>query len=433
MLSPKEIKELYKSLSTQKDWSFGESLPSETGKWTHSYHRYPAKFIPQLVEKLFDRYCDKKDMHINDPFMGSGTTVVSAISRGFFASGTDINGIAYLVTKVKSRPIDPIYLEAETDKLLSKIRVALNEESVEPLIPKINRERIDYWFTTDKVIELGIINQIISEYTDQTLREYFTVAFSHILKSCSIWLQSSTKPTRDFSKKSSNTFFTLKKHLNKMKKGNLEFYKVVPKDTRENLDKYLNISLSDARCQPVKDESVDLIVSSSPYVTSYEYADVHQLSTIWLNFAEDLKKYRGKFIGTAYKEMSKSRNFSKIAEEITYNMSSKDTRMAVEIGQFFFDMQEVFNESYRILKPGGRCCFVIGNTKLVGVEILNAEVFTESLQIAGMKIDDIVKREIPSKILPQNRDSKTGKFASVSNADSQAYPVEYVVVGQKDG
>ena len=34
---------------------------------------------------------------------------------------------------------------------------------------------------------------------------------------------------------------------------------------------------------------------------------------------------------------------------------------------------------FRILKRGGRCCYVIGNTRLRGVEILNAEMFAESL------------------------------------------------------
>ena len=62
-----------------EDWSFENLKPSETGKWTHNYHRYPAKFIPQLVEKLLDEYMVGKDGHIDDPFMGSGTTIVTAI------------------------------------------------------------------------------------------------------------------------------------------------------------------------------------------------------------------------------------------------------------------------------------------------------------------------------------------------------------------
>ena len=69
---------------------------------------------------------------------------------------------------------------------------------------------------------------------------------------------------------------------------------------------------------------------------------------------------------------------------------------------------------------------------LKGVDVLNAEVFAESLQYSGFKLDKIIKREIPSKILPQKRDEKTGRFASNDNANSEAYPVEYIVIGLKE-
>ena len=65
---------------------------------------------------------------------------------------------------------------------------------------------------------------------------------------------------------------------------------------------------------------------------------------------------------------------------------TKSRKKAKEIEAFFIDMQEVFNESFRILKPGGRCCYVIGNTKLKGVDILNAESFAEALQCSGFKL-----------------------------------------------
>jgi ubiquinone/menaquinone biosynthesis C-methylase UbiE len=107
--------------------------------------------------------------------------------------------------------------------------------------------------------------------------------------------------------------------------------------------------------------------------------------------------------------------------------------MAQEIAAYFIDMQDVFDESYRILKPGGRCCYVIGNTKLKGVEILNAQAFAEGLIHAGFGLDRVIVREIPSKILPQKRDEKTGRFASNEDADSLAYPIEYIVIGYKNG
>jgi DNA modification methylase len=426
--SGKEIINIFNAKMIDEDWSFIGYKPSDTGKWTHNYHRYPAKFIPQLVEKLFNEYISDGSAHVNDPFIGCGTTVVTAISRGLRASGTDINKIAYLIAKVKSSPIEPQYLDRKIKELLLK----LNNGKIEPLIPQNNIERINYWFTEDNKNELGRILKVIYDEEDKNIRDFYLVAFSHILKTCSIWLQRSTKPTRDLKKNPVIPYEALRKHLLKMKRGNDDFYKIVPVNVRENLKEYLNIEIGDARKQPVSDESVDLIVTSSPYVTSYEYADLHQLSTIWLDLADDLTEYKKEFIGTSYKKYENKKLRSQIAKDIVDRMTQKSRKMAKEIEAFFIDIEEVFDESFRILKHGRRCCYVIGDTKLRGVDILNAEVFAESLQYSGFKIDRIIKREIPLKILPQKRDERTGRFANNKNANSEAYPIEYIVIGLKE-
>jgi len=426
--SGKEIIDIFNTKMIDEDWSFIDYKPSDTGKWTHNYHRYPAKFIPQLVEKLFDEYILDESAHVNDPFMGCGTTVVTAISRGFKVSGTDINKIAYLIAKVKSSPIEPQYLDRKIKELLLK----LNNDKIKSLIPQNSIERINYWFTEDNKNELGRILKVIYDEEDKNIRDFYLVAFSHILKTCSIWLQRSTKPTRDLKKKPVKPYDALRKHLIKMQRGNKAFYKVVPIHVRENLEEYLNIEIGDARKQPVPDEAVDLIVTSSPYVTSYEYADLHQLSTIWFDLADDLTEYKKGFIGTSYKKYENKKLKSQIAMDIVDKMSQKSKKTAKEIEAFFIDMEEVFDESFRILKHGGRCCYVIGDTKLRGIDILNAEVFAESLQYSGFKIDRIIKREIPLKILPQKRDEKTGRFANNHDANSEAYPIEYIVIGLKE-
>ncbi len=113
MKSPDEILHIFNTKKIDNSWSFTEYKPSDTSKWSHGFHRYPAKFIPQLVERLIDEYVSDEDAHINDPFYGCGTTIVTAISRGFKASGTEINKMAYLISKVKSTAIEPRYLETK--------------------------------------------------------------------------------------------------------------------------------------------------------------------------------------------------------------------------------------------------------------------------------------------------------------------------------
>ncbi|TFF67925.1 hypothetical protein EU520_01070, partial [Candidatus Thorarchaeota archaeon] len=419
-----------------EEWDFADCSRSDTNKWTHGYHRYPAKFIPQIVEKLFDIYITTETAHVADPFYGSGTTIATAISRGYRATGTDINGIAYLITRAKATPIEPDYLSEKVRDFLRRARATVSEQTpsaakIDKTIPERHAERIDYWFPSQHREELGAILSLIIREEDQRVRTFLLVGFSHILKTCSIWLQRSTKPTRDTDKTPTKPYVALRRHLRQMVRGNRDFYEVVPKHVRSNLEDYLDIRRGDAGHQHVEDESIDLIVTSSPYVTSYEYADLHQLSTIWLDLAADLRTYRENFIGSAYRSEEPAQFRSEIGQSVVERVRENDERTADEIAVFFGDMDRVFDESFRILRPGGRCCFVIGNTTLKGVDILNAQVFAESIQYSGFQLDRVIKRQIPSKTLPQTRDKKTGRFTSASDATSIAYPVEFIVVGRK--
>ncbi len=433
---PDNILEFYNNKQIDIGWSFKEYNRSQTGKWSHNYHRYPAKFIPQLVEKIMDEYISSNNAQINDPFMGCGTTTTTAISKGFKASGTDINKIAYLITKVKSTPIEPKYLHRKIESFFEKInnnydtQERLFLETIEATIPEDNLKRINYWFDEDTKLKLGKILSIIYNENDKNIQNFLLVGFSNILKNCSIWLQNSTKPTRDF--KISDPKNVIRRQLKKMVRGNEAFYKSVPDEVRKHPNKFLNIKVGDATNQPMRDNSVDLIISSSPYVTSYEYSDLHQLSTLWLNLSDDWKNYRKKFIGSKYKTDNGKALKSRIAQIIVNKMSTKNKKISKEIEIFFLDMEEVFDETYRILKKDGFCSFVIGNTSLKGVDILNAPVFTESMTNSNLKIERIIKREIPSKILPQTRDKETGRFTSIKNSNSLAYPTEYIIIAKKE-
>jgi len=438
VLDSDQILDLFKNTKISSDWSFEGTTRSQTSKLTHCYHRYPAKFIPQLVEKLMDEYLiGFGPFHVNDLFMGSGTTLASAIARGYFASGTDINYSAELIAKAKCTPIEPILLRNKVGKFIDDLsfledKTLFASSKYKPQIPKSKIERIEYWFEPRTVEELGIILSRIGCEKDENVKIFLKCCFSHILKTCSRWLMSSTKPTIDKSKKPSKPLDAFKKHVNKMVKGNDLFWSAVPENVKRNINKYLIIKRQDARRQPVKDSTVDIQITSSPYVTSYEYADLHQLTTIWLEPEVDLKEYKKQFIGTSAKTNGVRILKSQVGKDIENRLQKVDKKMADEVEAFFVDIQECFDETHRILKADGRCCYVIGNTKLRGVDILNAEVFAESMQYSGLKVDRIIKREIPSKILPSKRDAKTGRFAANENADTFAYPTEYIVIGRKE-
>ncbi len=181
-------------------WSFSDKTIKDTSYITHGYYTYPAKFIPQLVSRLIKEHSNENNIVI-DPFLGSGTTVVEAIVNNRIGIGTDINDIAYLIAKVKTTPIKIAELLQEFSKiefdLQNRLNGQYNSSLNESLKVVSQNERIDYWFLPQQKEKLSIVFARILEVQNKDIRDFFLVAFAQILKSCSIWLQKSVKPTRE--------------------------------------------------------------------------------------------------------------------------------------------------------------------------------------------------------------------------------------------
>ena len=409
-------------------WSFSDKTQKDTSYITHGIYTYPAKFIPHLASRLICEYSNEGDS-VLDPMMGSGTVIVESLLRNRIAFGSDINEIAYLITKVKARVQNTQTLEKQMLRLQHEcFNVGGLFENAEKnkIIPE--NERIDYWFKSEQKEQLGTLLFYILKIDDSNIKNFFLVCFAQILKSTSIWLQKSVKPTRDMKKQVLAPFDLFFKYAKKMIKKNEEYSKLLSEKVKSNLDKFVNIKLSDSRNLTLKDESIDLIITSPPYVTSYEYADLHQLPLLWLGILKDLPEFRRKFIGSSFRERQEIKLQSYIAEDIVSKLKNKK---AIEVKNYYADMLETFYEMYRVLDYRGKACIVIGNTKLEGVDILNAEVFLEQMKAIGFVKHKIIHREIPSKMLPSTRDAKTGRFTKVNNADSIVYPTEYILVMEK--
>lgn len=380
-------------------WAFADKTIKDTSYITHGYYTYPAKFIPQLAARLIKEHSNENDIVI-DPFMGSGTTVVEAIVNNRIGIGTDINNIAYLLAKVKTTPIKTAELLQEYSKIEFDLQSRLNgqydfflKKSLK-VVPQ--NDRIDYWFKPEQKEKLSIIFARILEIKNNDIGNFFLIAFAQILKSCSIWLQKSVKPTRDQNKKTFEPLTLFLNQTKKMIKRHYEFDKILNPKIKQNIDKYRVVECGDSRNLLCEKNKATLIVTSPPYVTSYEYADLHQLPSLWFGYLSELAEFRKKFIGSAYKDRGKIDLKSSLAEEIVTQLG--ENKKGREVKNYFADMLETFIEMKRVLKKGGRACIVIGNTEFNGVKILNAEVFQEQFENIGFKTYDVIHREIPSKM-----------------------------------
>lgn len=414
----------FDNIEVNNDWAFDNVKSTE--QWTHGYHRYPAKFLPNVVKKLIEKYATK-DGVIADLFAGCGTTLVEAKVHGINSIGTDVNPVATLITKSKITPIEPSLLSNECDKFI-KLFSHFDEKD---FITIAKHERIDYWFFQPEKTKIAFLyKSILNNVDEEKIQIFLLVCLSHILKNCSKWLQSSTKPQVDPNKVISDPFVAFKLHCKQMQQKNELFYNEL--FAKGFLNVPCDIKEEDARHNSIESNSVDIIITSPPYVTSYEYADIHQLTGYWFDYFSDISKFRKLFIGTSYSDNKNTKVSSRLGSKIVKELQEKDNRVARDVANYFNDIQKVANEMFRILKVDGYACIVIGNTTIRDVNVKTAEVFYDLLKIAGFSKKEIIKRNIPYKLMPTLRDKVTGKFTTLENSNcKQVYPNEYIVIVKK--
>jgi len=430
------IKDSFLSTKADDQWSFKEAKRSETNYISHGYHRYPAKFIPQIVHKLILEYTKENDF-VLDPFGGCGTTLVEAKVLGRKSLGFDINPVAKLITETKITPLKPENLEKSL-KIFEKKYKKINEENV----VSEHSERINYWFDPKIQVELDKLFNSINTISDFNIKRFYLCAFSQILKNCSKWLMKSTKPQVDPTKIPPDVYTTFISHLKRMMIKNKDFYSML--ENSNNLKTTSKMKLKDStKKYSLEENSVDLIITSPPYVTSYEYADLHQLILLWLGdnpkryyrwsrYAKEYQTFREKFVGTKLANNKRNEKFLGFFAHQIINQLPNTKEYAKSVTKYFSDMQKAISEMYSVLKPDKRVCLIIGNTTLAGVEVKNAEVAVEQMQDAGFIIEKIIKRELSNKMITPWRDKQNGRFTNASNTEKKrVYEYEFILIARK--
>ena len=179
-------------------------------------------------------------------------------------------------------------------------------------------------------------------------------------------------------------------------------------------------------------QNIDLILTSPPYVTSYEYADLHQLSSLWLGYASDYRDLRNGSIGSLQHNLDFNREIkrlSTIGSRVVFSLFDRDKCTARSTAKYFLDIQKVTKRCFDLLKPRGLAIFVIGNTEYSGIRIDNAAHLAESLFSGGFSRVLVAKRRMSQKILTPYRDLM-GQF-SQSSTGRHVYGEEFVLIATK--
>ena len=403
-------------------WNFGDEREDPI----HRIHSYPAKFPAFITTKAL-QYAEQQGVNVRivaDVFCGCGTTAVEAKRNGKNFWGCDINPVATLIAKVKTRH----YQDAILVRYFDAIKDDFRRTEPDPEDHARISDRMRYWFEERNIEDLLRLDKAIRRQTPATspYRTFFLCGFSNILKSTSRWLTKSIKAQLDPHKSPRGAMEAFKDQFALMRKANQQNRFPVP-------DPQVRIRTQNFLTATEPDRRVDLIVTSPPYVISYDYAEIHQLSMMWLRYASDYRTLRKNMIGNQYgidpPELAAIKALSPTAEETYRGLLHEDRRKAHSVASYFLDMDKAIAKCGRMLNDGGMAVFVIGNTQYKNVKIDNAKHLVDCMKRADFFSVETIPRKVSLKNLTPYRDAR-GRFTRDST-QRKVYGEEFVVIGRK--
>ena len=413
------------STASASYWDFGDRTGTREDP-IHRIHSYPAKFPAFITSKALE-HAEQHDVEVRvvaDVFCGCGTTAVEAKRNGKNFWGCDINPVATLIARAKTRH----YRDSVLLRYFESIKECFGK--AEPSTEDRARisDRIRYWFEERNIDDLIRLDHAIRCQTpvNSSYRTFFRCGFSNILKPTSRWLTKSIKAQLDPDKTPRGVMEAFDDQFTLMRNAFAE-------NTFPAHGQTVRIRTRDFLASKKPSCFVDLIVTSPPYVTSYNYADIHQLSTLWLRCASDYRALRRNMLGNQYGVDPPSQTDIErlgVLPAETYRGLLRECRSkAHSVARYFLDMDKAVAKCWSMLNKGGMAVFVIGNTEYKGIRIDNAAHLADCMARAGFRSIDSARRKVSLKIMTPYRDAR-GRFTRDST-QRKVYGEEYVVVGRR--
>lgn len=404
----------------------------------HNIHKYPAMFIPEVVEKLINTYSNKGDT-VLDIFSGSGTSVLESMLLGRNPIGIELNPLACLISKVKCTPINNVNFETEISKIENNF--------FKKKYHNIYFEKIEFWFSDVVIESLSRIIGSINSLENKDFRDLALISLSDIIRYVSLCKHSGFKMHKDTKKQNiqysdSEIFKLFKDNLKKNIKDIIKLNEFTNKVTTIS-PKIIN---ADSRIflSEIGESSIDLIVTSPPYGdsrTTVAYGEFSRLSSQFLG----LKSFSGKSISgldkellgglkvekEVYEELSKySLTLRGIIELFSLrfykNNDEKTIKRLNDIVSFYNDLLKCLKNSYLYLKNGKYLCMVTASRVVHDTKLHTDIIISEMGNAIGFKLKNIHYRDIPNKRMPNKVSAK-----NIAGVVSPTMTVESIIIMQK--
>lgn len=350
-----------------------------------------------------------------DPMSGSGTVIREAVARGHTAIGFDLDPLAVLMGAVATRRVDPNELETAADTLLA---AAERLDSKRISLPWIDdddetRQFISYWFGEPQIDELRRLAFLLNCSGRYGLRVFarqiidamkLGLSRTIITKEQCASLARDTSHSRPHKVASTSDYSVFQGFRRSVSQLASRLETVAPKGKAV-------VAIGDARKVKLSEKSVDLVVTSPPYLNAIDYMRGHRLSLVWLGYKiSSLRRIRSSSIGAERSPDLSPSNPPHSAAHFAQNpgFPSRYRRM---VDRYLLDIDGITREIARVLKRGGKATLVVGNSCLAGTFIRNADFVREAAERAGLHLLENSERELPARnrYLPIGRDGALAK------------------------
>ena len=363
-------------------------------------HPFPARMAPGIALQVMSE--TPEPLRVLDPMMGSGTVLAMARSRGHRATGFDIDPLAVLIAKVWTTAFDPREIRDHANGVLARAQTAFKSIAEGDAYPQNaneeTRQFISYWFDGHARRQLTALSAVISQLKCEATRNVLWCAFSRLIISkqsgASLAMDlSHSRPHRAFGRAPEKPFS--------------KFLSAVERVLTNGIDKRSpgrgpapSIRVGDARRLQLANNSVDLVLTSPPYLNAIDYIRCSKFSLVWMGYSvAELRQFRRRSIGTEAGQSSPldDEEIGEIVNALKLQ-PRLDARHERILGRYIDDMRVVFNEVGRVLSSNGKAVYVVGENMLRGTYIRTSVIVSKLADLAGLSL-----KERRTRTLPANR------------------------------
>ncbi|ABU56206.1 TRM11 family methyltransferase [Roseiflexus castenholzii] len=419
-----------------RDPAFEQNKQDAIHRWVPWIAGFSAGFVSDALQQYLPDP-GRRDVHVLDPFAGIGTTLVESLRRGYHVTGIEINPFAALASRVKCSAFT-----IEPDTLLSAIRTFEREarERTDPIDaafergddllqctpaprsrpPVAFRSRTPFF---SPAVEQKILHclDLISDVASCQIRELMSLALGSILVQVSNYSYEPSLGSRVAAGKTNvlnaDVVSLLSSRLRMMYHDVMVYRDAMMQWTPLPTARVIE---GDSRLMPqmVKESSVDIVITSPPYLNNYHYVRNTRPHLFWFGFVSkpsDLKRLEqanfGKYWQTVRNADPSKLQFelpglSRIIEEITLRNPQKHVyggkgwaNYAIE---YFNDCYTLCQSFYRVLRKGTRAIVVLGNSIIQGVNFPTDLFFGQIGELCHLKLDEILplrKKRVGNSII----------------------------------